>query len=81
MNLPIVSIVAPFFGLANSILRILKGNPKKGTTMETFGSSQGPNTKPESRLWKSAKATGAEMRLKLRSLAKEAMASVVESLV
>ena len=27
--LPIVSIVVPFFGLTNSILRILKGNPKK----------------------------------------------------
>ena len=26
---PIVSIVVPFFGLTNSILRILKGNPKK----------------------------------------------------
>ena len=28
-GLPIVSIVAPFFGLTNSILRILKGNPPK----------------------------------------------------
>ena len=27
--LPIVSIVVPFFGLTNFILRILKGNPKK----------------------------------------------------
>ena len=27
--LPIVSIVVPFFGLTNSILRILKGNPQK----------------------------------------------------
>ena len=27
--LPIVSIVVPFFGLTNSILRILKGNPKQ----------------------------------------------------
>ena len=27
--LPIVSIVVPFFGLTNSILRILKGSPKK----------------------------------------------------
>ena len=27
-SLPIVSIVVPFFGLTNSILRILKGNPK-----------------------------------------------------
>ena len=26
------------FGLTNSILRILKGNPKKGTTIETIGS-------------------------------------------
>ena len=28
-GLPIVSIVVPFFGLTNSILRILKGSPKK----------------------------------------------------
>ena len=28
-KLPTVSIVVPFFGLTNSILRILKGNPKK----------------------------------------------------
>ena len=28
-DLPIVSIVVPFFGLTKSILRILKGNPKK----------------------------------------------------
>ena len=28
-GLPIVSIVVPFFGFTNSILRILKGNPKK----------------------------------------------------
>ena len=28
-NVPIVSIVVPFFGLTNSISRILKGNPKK----------------------------------------------------
>ena len=28
-NIPIVSIVVPFFGLTNSILRIPKGNPKK----------------------------------------------------
>ena len=28
-DLPIVSIGVPFFGLTNSILRILKGNPKK----------------------------------------------------
>ena len=27
--IPIVSIVVPFFGLTKSILRILKGNPKK----------------------------------------------------
>ena len=27
--LPIVSIVVPFFGLTNSILRIPKGNPQK----------------------------------------------------
>ena len=27
--LPIVSIVVPFFGLTNSLFRILKGNPKK----------------------------------------------------
>ena len=39
-SLPIVSIVVPFFGLTNSILRILKGNPKKGTTMETTGNIQ-----------------------------------------
>ena len=35
--LPVVSIVVPFFGLTYSILRILKGNPQKGTTMETVG--------------------------------------------
>ena len=29
LDIPIVSIVVPFFGLTNSILRILKGNPKK----------------------------------------------------
>ena len=28
-GLPIFSIVVPFFGLTISILRILKGNPKK----------------------------------------------------
>ena len=28
-TLPIVSIVVPFFGLTNSVLRILKGNSKK----------------------------------------------------
>ena len=38
-SLPIVSIVVPFFGLTNSILRILKGSPKKGTTMETIGTA------------------------------------------
>ena len=27
--LPLVSIVVPFFGLSNFILRILTGNPKK----------------------------------------------------
>ena len=35
--LPIVSIVVPFFALTDSILRILKGNPQNGTTMETIG--------------------------------------------
>ena len=29
IHIPIVSIVVPFFGLANFILRILNGNPKK----------------------------------------------------
>ena len=29
VGLPLVSIVVPFFGLTNSILRILKGNPTK----------------------------------------------------
>ena len=33
--LPIVSIVVPFVGLTKSILRILKGNPQKGSAMET----------------------------------------------
>ena len=33
---PIVSILVPCFGFSNSIFRILKGNPKKGTTMETM---------------------------------------------
>ena len=33
----IVSTVVPFFGLTNSILGILKGNPQKGTTRETVG--------------------------------------------
>ena len=40
-KLPMVSIVVPFFGLTfgltKSILRIRKGNPQKGTTMETIG--------------------------------------------
>ena len=36
-RLPIVSIVVPFFGLTKSILRILKGNPEKRTTMEAIG--------------------------------------------
>ena len=36
-NLPAVSIAVPFFGLTTSILRILKGNLKTGTTMETIG--------------------------------------------
>ena len=36
-TLPIVSIVVPVFGLTNFILRILKSNPQKGTTMETIG--------------------------------------------
>ena len=35
-----VSIVVPFLGLSNFILRILKGNPPKGTTMETIGRVQ-----------------------------------------
>ena len=34
---PIVSTVVPFFGLTHSIFRSLKGNPQKGTKMETFG--------------------------------------------
>ena len=29
LEVPIVSIVVPFFGLTNYILRILSGNPKK----------------------------------------------------
>ena len=36
-SLPIVSIVVLSFGLTKSILRILKGNPQKGATMETKG--------------------------------------------
>ena len=36
-SLPIVSIVVPFFGLSKYIVRILQGNPQKGTTMETIG--------------------------------------------
>ena len=42
--LPVVSIVVPFFGLANSILRILKGNPKKELQwrhMENIGKMPG----------------------------------------
>ena len=38
-SIPIVSIVVPCFGLTSSILRILKGNLQKGTTMETIGST------------------------------------------
>ena len=45
-TLPIVSIVVPFFGLTKSLLRILKGNPKKGTAMETIGT---PTETPEVR--------------------------------
>ena len=37
--LPIVSIVVPFFGLPFRILNIDLGEPKKGTTIETKGSS------------------------------------------
>ena len=37
--LPAVSIAVPFFGLTNFILRIPKGNPQKGTTMDTIGIS------------------------------------------
>ena len=38
LQVPVVSVVVPFFGLTSFILRILKGNPQKGTTMETKGS-------------------------------------------
>ena len=44
--LPIVSLVVPFFGLTKSILRILKGNPQKGTTMETIGTSRLSSSAP-----------------------------------
>ena len=36
-GLPVVSIVVPSCGLTSFVLRIPKGNPKKGTTMETVG--------------------------------------------
>ena len=36
-----ISIVVPLFGFNQFILRILKGNPQKGTTMETFGRVSG----------------------------------------
>ena len=36
-ELPIVSIVVPFFGLTKSILSILTGYPQRGTIMETIG--------------------------------------------
>ena len=38
--LPAASFVVPFWGLTNLILRILKGNPPEGTTMETIGRIQ-----------------------------------------
>ena len=41
-NLPIVSIVVPFWGYLFRILNIKLVKPKKGTTMETTGSDQGP---------------------------------------
>ena len=36
-NIPIVSIVVPFWGVPYRILNIYLVKPKKGTTMETIG--------------------------------------------
>ena len=36
-DLPIVSVAVPCCGLTGFTVRILKGNPQKGTTMETIG--------------------------------------------
>ena len=41
VQLPIVSIVVPFFGLTSFMLRIRKRTPQKGTTMETIGEDDG----------------------------------------
>ena len=48
-DLPIVSIVVPFWGLPFRILYIELVKPKKGTTMETLGRGPGPGVWPLSR--------------------------------
>ena len=40
------TIVVPFFGLTNSILRILKGNPKKELQWRQKESPESQNPKP-----------------------------------